>query len=222
MRRSQKLSILNQFKHNHLEKDLSFPIHHKHKCEHPLQSSHQLDNIDTLDIQKLISNAYDQALRLVKYSKILVKLNEHQINCLNDLSSYIFDMLNKNSRMINYSFRTENNTTDEFGLDEENEDNDVINYAPDQLIDEILFDAQSDGVSDDDENILNSTKSDFNGIRIVDNINPAIRKSYFKVKINDNIKYLHKQSACWLQSSQITKLSSDRLSRVMQQTPGHD
>ncbi|CAF4986618.1 unnamed protein product, partial [Rotaria sp. Silwood1] len=218
MRRSQKLSILNQFKHNHLEKDLSFPIHHKHKCEHPLQSSHQLDNIDTLDIQKLISNAYDQALRLVKYSKILVKLNEHQINYLNDLSSYIFNMLNKNSRMINYSFRTENNTTDEFGLDEENEDNDVINYAPDQLIDEILFDAQSDGVSDDDENILNSTKSDFNGIRIVDNINPAIRKSYFKVKINDNIKYLHKQSACWLQSSQITKLSSDRLSRVMQQT----
>ncbi|CAF5110775.1 unnamed protein product, partial [Rotaria sp. Silwood1] len=111
---------------------------------------------------------------------------------------------------------------DEFGLDEENEDNDVINYAPDQLIDEILFDAQSDGVSDGDENILNSTKSDFNGIRIVDNINPAIRKSYFKVKINDNIKYLHKQSACWLQSSQITKLSSDCLSRVMQQTPGHD
>ncbi|CAF5072903.1 unnamed protein product, partial [Rotaria sp. Silwood1] len=187
MRRSQKLSILNQFKHNHLEKDLSFPIHHKHKREHPLQSSHQLDNIDTLDIQKLISNAYDQALRLVKHSKILDKLNEHKINCLNDLSSYIFDMLNKNSRMINYSFRTENNTTDEFGLDEENEDNDVINYAPDQLIDEILFDAQSDGVSDDDENILNSTKSDFNGIRIVDNINPVIRKSYFKVKINDNI-----------------------------------
>ncbi|CAF1333947.1 unnamed protein product [Rotaria sp. Silwood1] len=222
MRRSQKLSILNQFKHNHLEKDLSFPIHHKHKREHPLQSSHQLDNIDTLDIQKLISNAYDQALRLVKHSKILDKLNEHKINCLNDLSSYIFDMLNKNSRMINYSFRTENNTPDEFGLDEENEDNDIINYAPGQLIDEILFDAQSDGVSDDDENILNSTKSDFNEIRIVDNINPAIRKSYFKVKINDNIKYLHKQSACWLQSRQITKLSSDRLSRVMQQTSGHN
>jgi hypothetical protein len=131
-------------------------------------------------------------------------------------------VLNKNSRMINYSFRTENNTTEEFGLDEENDDHNVTNYAPDQLIDVILFDPQNDAISDDDENILNSTKSDFNGIRIVDNINPALRQSYFKVKINGNIKYLHKQSACWLQSNQITKLSSDRLSRVMQQTSDHD
>ncbi|CAF3122562.1 unnamed protein product [Rotaria socialis] len=201
----------------HLAKnDLSFPIHHKRKHESSLPSSHQLDDIDTLDIQKLISNAYDQALRLVKHSKILDKLNEHKINCLNDLSNYIFNVLNKNSRMINYSFRTENNTSEEFGLDEENDDNDVaVNYAPNQLIDEIPFDPQNDGVSGDDGSILNSAKSDFNGIRIVDNINPALRQSYFKVKINNNIKYLHKQSACWLQSNQIMKLSSDRLSRVM-------
>ncbi|CAF4765874.1 unnamed protein product [Rotaria socialis] len=203
-------------KHNQLENDLSFPIHHKRKHESSLPSSHQLDDIDTLDIQKLISNAYDQALRLVKHSKILDKLNEHKINCLNDLSNYIFNVLNKNSRMINYSFRTENNTSEEFGLDEENDDNDVaVNYAPNQLIDEIPFDPQNDDVSGDDGSILNSAKSDFNGIRIVDNINPALRQSYFKVKINNNIKYLHKQSACWLQSNQIMKLSSDRLSRVM-------
>ncbi|CAF3074835.1 unnamed protein product [Rotaria sp. Silwood2] len=124
--------------------------------------------------------------------------------------------------MINYFLRTENDTTEEFGLDEENDDNDVINYTPDQLIDEIPFDPHSHNLSDDDESILNSTKSDFNGIRIVDNINPALRQSYFKVKINNNIKYLHKQSACWLQSNQITKLSSDRLSRVMQQTSDHN
>ncbi len=30
IRRSQKLSILNQFKYNQSEKDLSFPVHHKH------------------------------------------------------------------------------------------------------------------------------------------------------------------------------------------------
>jgi hypothetical protein len=81
--------------------------------------------------------------------------------------------------MINYSFRTENNTTEEFGLDEENDDNDVVNYALDQPIDEGLFDYQNDIVVDDDYDILNSTKSDFNGIRIVDNVNPALRQSYF-------------------------------------------
>ncbi|CAF2152320.1 unnamed protein product, partial [Rotaria magnacalcarata] len=98
----------------------------------------------------------------------------------------------------------------------------VVDYASDQLIDEIPFDPQNENVSDDDESILNSTKSDFNGMRIVDNINPALRQSYFKVKINNNIKYLHKQSACWLQSNQMKKLSSDRLSRVMQQTSDHN
>ncbi|CAF4633583.1 unnamed protein product [Rotaria magnacalcarata] len=200
IRRSQKLSILNQFRYNQLEKDLSFPIHHKHKREHLLPSSHQLDEIDTLDVQQLISIAYDQALHLVKHSKLLDTLNEHKINCLNGLK---------------------NNTSEEFGLDEENDDNDVVNYAPDRLIDEIPFDPQNDNVSDD-ESILNSTKSDFNGIRIVDNINPTLRQSYFKVKINNNIKYLHKQSACWLQSNHIAKLSSDRLSRVMQQTSDHN
>ena len=79
--------------------------------------------------------------------------------------------------MINYSFPTENSTTEEFGLDEENDGNDVVNYAPDQLIDDILFDSQDDTVSDDDENILNSTKSDFNGLRTVDNVNSTLRQS---------------------------------------------
>ncbi|CAF4569429.1 unnamed protein product, partial [Rotaria magnacalcarata] len=53
--------------------------------------------------------------------------------------------------MINYSFRTENNTSAEFGLDEENDDNDVVDYASDQLIDEIPFDPQNENVNDDDE-----------------------------------------------------------------------
>ncbi len=120
--------------------------------------------------------------------------------------------------MSNYSLPTANNIDDEFGLDEENDDNNVENYTQDQSIDETPCSLQDDPVSDDEEDILNSTKSDFNGIRVVDNINPDFRQSYFKVKINENIKYFHKQSACWLLSNNVTKLSSDRLSRVRQQT----
>ena len=197
IRRSQKLSILNQFKYNRLEKGLSFPIQHKHKREHPLPFSHNIEKVDTLNIlQQLILNAYDQALDLVKHSKILATLNENKINCLNDLSKFTFNMLSNNSKMINYSFPKENSTTEEFGLDEENDGNDVVNYAPGQLINEILFDHQDDAVSDDDENILNSTETDFNGLGIVDNINPTLRQSYFKIKINNNTKCVHKQSAC--------------------------
>ncbi|CAF4632630.1 unnamed protein product, partial [Rotaria magnacalcarata] len=53
--------------------------------EHLLPSSHQLDEIDALYIQQLILNAYEQALNLVKHSKLLDALNEHKINCLDDL-----------------------------------------------------------------------------------------------------------------------------------------
>ena len=60
--------------------------------------------------------------------------------------------------MINYSFPTENGTNEEFGLDEKNDGNDVVNYAAGQLIDKILFDSRNDAVSDDDESMLSSTK----------------------------------------------------------------
>lgn len=221
LRRSEKISLLNQFKYDQLEKKLSFPIHHKHKQRDLLASSYELDDIDMLDIMELISSAYDKAIHLLEHSKIVDTLSKHNINCLSDLSSFIFNLLSKNSRMINYSFQTEDSIVEEFGLDEENEDNDVANDVFEQSTDE-LFDYEHDLDFGDGENILNTRKSDFTGIRIVDKINPSLRASYFKVKINGNIKYLHKQSAYWLQSTHIVKLSSDRLSRVMQRTFADD
>jgi len=217
LKRSQKLSILTQLKYNQFENSLSFSVHHKHKRDYSSTTTHQLNGIDSLDIEMLISNAYDQALELAKHSKMFDTLNEYYINNLNDISKCIYEILNKNSRMINYSLPTPNDTVDEFGLDEENDDNDDINSTQNQSMHESLSEWLDDYVSDD-EDIMNSTKSDFEGIRIVDTINPALRQSYFKVKLNGKIKFLHKQSACWLLSNNITKLSSDRLSRVKQQT----
>ncbi|CAF4064808.1 unnamed protein product, partial [Rotaria sordida] len=105
-----KSTSIHELKQQHLPKQKLINIH---------SFNSQPYEIDTLDIQQLISNAYDQALHLVKHSKILDTLNEHKINCIDDLT-------------------------------------------PDDLTDEILFDSQNDAVSDDDENILNSTKSDLN------------------------------------------------------------
>lgn len=78
-------------------------MHHKHKREHSLTSSNQLDDIDALDIEHIISVANHQAIDVVKHSKVYYKLNQHNINNLSDLSKYIFDVLNNNSRMINCS-----------------------------------------------------------------------------------------------------------------------
>ncbi len=121
--------------------------------------------------------------------------------------------------MINYYVPSVSNIDDEYGLDEENDDNTIENYIQDPSIDETQSSLQDDPISEEEEgDILNSTKSDFHGIRIIDNVNQDFRQSYFKIKINENIKFVHKQSACWLLSNNISKLSNDRLSRVRQQT----
>lgn len=216
IRRSQKLSVLNQFKYDRSEHTLSFPTHHKHKHDDSLVTPDQLNEIDTLDVEQIISNSYDQALQIVQHSEMLDTLNQHDLIDLKDLSAFVFDNLNKTSKMFSYSTQMTNDNTEEFDLDEENDDEDLQNDEQSQLNDEDVLDFENDDIFDGD--MLTSTKSDFNGIRILDSINPMLKQSYFKIKLNEKIKYLHKQSACWLLSNNITRLSSDRLSRVMQQT----
>ena len=217
MQRSRKLSILNQIKYNPAEKDLFFPVHHKQKREHSLSSSYKLDDIDSLNVEQLIANTYNEAIDIVKHSKILDELNRCDINSMDNLSKYVFSMMNKTSRMINYSSPAESNIDDEFGLDEDNEDNTEESDEVDRSSNDIPLDTQAISDSDDEEDVINSMKSDFTGIRIADDINPALRQSYFKVKLNERIRYLHKQSACWLLQSDVPKLSCDRSSRVQQQ-----
>ncbi|CAM4923863.1 unnamed protein product [Rotaria socialis] len=101
---------------------------------------------------------------------------------------------------------------------DKNDDDNVLNDEQNQLDDEALLDFENDDDVVDEEDVLTSTKFEFNGIRVFDDIDPNLKQSYFKIKLNDKIKYLHKQSACWLLSNKITKLSSDRLSRCKQQS----
>ena len=125
LRRSQKVSILNGLKHSQLENRLSFPVHHKH--ERSSTSTYPLGEIDTFDIERLISNAYDQAIHIIEYSNIFSTLNQHNLNNLADISAYISNILKKNSKLIDHSSSRATNTIDEFGSDEENDDNDEIN-----------------------------------------------------------------------------------------------
>jgi uncharacterized protein YifN (PemK superfamily) len=53
-------------------------------------------------------------------------------------------------------------------------------------------------------------------MRICDRIHPRLHDSYFKMKSNDQQKFMHKQSACWLLTHKVMQLSKDRLSRVIQ------
>lgn len=81
----------------------------------------------------------------------------------------------------------------------------------------IALSITEDAASDNDENgeSVQSIKTFFSGTHIKDKINPDLVNSYFKVKINDTTKFLHKQLAVWLLTDKNDRLSIDRLSRVM-------
>ncbi|CAF4798006.1 unnamed protein product [Rotaria sp. Silwood1] len=111
--------------------------------------------------------------------------------------------------MFGYSSRTTTDNNEELESDDDGDGEDDPHGE--------LLNFENDDYNDEEE-ILNSTRSIFEEIKIVDNINSMLKNSYFKIKINDKIKYLRKQSACWLLSNKSIGLSSDRLSRIMQQT----
>ena len=67
-------------KYSQSENRLSFPVHHRHKNEHLFTSTSPLVEIDTLDIERLISNAYDQAVRIIEHSRIFSTLKQHDLN----------------------------------------------------------------------------------------------------------------------------------------------
>jgi hypothetical protein len=76
-----------------------------------------------------------------------------------------------------------------------------------------------DDSSEDEDNLPNVSangKSQFHGMIIFDTISPSLSNSYFRVEIDGNQKYIHKQTACWLLTDEKASLSADRLKRVQQ------
>ena len=122
-------------------------------------------------------------------------------------SSNVTTLYDKNSG------HTEVNTDDE----EYDEDDYLINNK--ELISNISMDHQSlsDSFDDDEDDGegINSKRSDFNGMKIVDNINLEQKTCYLKIKINGKVKYIHKQTACWILTDENERLPADRLFRVM-------
>ena len=219
LRRSQKISILNRIKCDQVYDEdnveyLSFPVHHKHKNDAQSQATEDIDDINRLDIEQIISNAYDQALKLTERLEISRLLKENNVFSLNRLSEFVFRLMNSSSKTSDYSKLSTTDTDEELDLEEDSDEN----QTPDELSepeeaenDECLSDEDID-----DENHIRSKKTNFNGMKIYNTVEASKRNSYFKVNIDGTVKFVHKQSACWLLTDNRAQLSSDRLSRVIQ------
>ena len=167
-----------------------------------------------LDIEQVILESYEASIELIDNLGITTLLKKHQIYKLKNLSNFIFNELNSKSRVSDSLTGTINVDDD---MSSESDDSEYENND-DELNDYNNSGGDNeDAASDNDENVesVQTIKTIFFGTRIKDKINPDLANSYFKVKINDTTKFLHKQSAAWLLTDKNDRLSTDRLSRVM-------
>jgi hypothetical protein len=125
-------------------------------------------------------------------------LQENDLFDLSLLTEYVFRQLNSNSKMFNYSAPIINDDDKKFDLEngedkQENDNRKIINAvnANKQLIDGDVADEE-----DKNDNKTAVVRGNLNGIKAFDEIESCRRDSYFKLKINESYKYIHKQSAC--------------------------
>ena len=120
--------------------------------------------------------------------------------------------MNSSSKTIDNSQVSGSQLDEDLDLDDDSDDSEITdNLSEDDEDDECPIDEEGN-----QENSIQSKKTNFNGMKIFNDVEAGKRDSYFKININGSVKYIHKQSACWLLTDNRSHLSSDRLSRVIQ------
>ena len=132
--------------------------------------------------------------------RILNLLKFKHVLGLKLLSKYVFKYLNSNSKMYDYSSQLMNTDDEEFEIDDDSDD----------------FSSSDEDEQDDARNLIDTRKENFVGMKVFNTGQSHMEHSYFKVAINDDTKYMHKETACWLLTEEKSKISNDRLLRVQQ------
>ena len=148
---------------------------------------------------------------------VLDSLRQRGVLEINSLSEFFSRQWNTSSRIHNNSSQALNKDSCTIETDDDDESGEVEDFD-EHSDDEGLnspFNTTSEEEDDDKEHIK-SVKIELSGIKLFDTIKPHLQKSYFEVRVNSETKYLHKQSACWLLTDNHSRLSNDRLSRVIQ------
>ncbi|CAF1114198.1 unnamed protein product [Didymodactylos carnosus] len=209
LRRAQKLSVLNEIKayeqlHPH-ENEILFPVYHKHKKH----SSNLIDDNPRLKItciETIINNAYQQAKKIIVKLKMSALLKQNKALELNDLNLYVRNHLTNTNDHSTLADQYES---------ESDSDNETTTNNERHGDNKTESDCDSENETELNEVLRSKTKT-FPGIRLLETINPTLDDSYFDIKINDEHKFLHKQTACWFLTDKNTRLSSDRLTRVVE------
>ena len=192
MNLTDKLSLYQKIKNDHersIAPLLRFPVHHKNKSDHS-SPAHvpTLTSLPTVaEIEETVARAFEKAsgyLEQVGIMPFLRKVGLADITRLNDRVRVLFD-----GKEI----------LDHFSQDAYDESDDEKFYATQS------DDSATDSESEDEEacSILrkhdepDSLQPTFHAMRVSDTVPPHLLPSYFKVRINESDKFIHKSSACW-------------------------
>lgn len=205
---ANKLSMLQEIKGNVKSNYLRFPRHHKQsKTSSTVSFSSKRTDLSKELIQQTIVKAYDRICTLF-----------HPLNLrgLTPVGSFL--------SLEQTSAKTCNRLAKSKLIDLDDDDNDAScesdSEPTEDMNDGDMDDHANDGLSeeetDDDNNneVQNVNRSNFKGLRVVDTVDDARVQTYFEVNINNERKFMHKQTACWMLQKNKSCLSADRLSRV--------
>ncbi|CAF4907930.1 unnamed protein product, partial [Rotaria sp. Silwood1] len=210
LRRAQRLSLLNDIKFKHLNdrsvNNLVFSVHYKHRHDHQSLATQSQREVDLIDVEQVITKAYHEAIDMLSGLEVLNLLNDKNVLGLKPVSEYVFKQLNSNSKMYDYSSQLSQMDDGEFEIDDDDDDDDDDNDDDNRTAADLNINdgfSSNDDYDDEDEqddtrNLINTTKEEFSEMKVLNTIQSHIEHSYFKVKINDHTKYMHKQTACWL------------------------
>ncbi|CAF5046263.1 unnamed protein product, partial [Rotaria sp. Silwood1] len=210
----EKISILNHVKSteeaDNVEYPLKFRIHHKNRHKERTSSKISLNSSSiTIDnIEKIIIKAYYQAENIMDSLQLLKKLKENNLN-ITKLNLFVFHQLDLKST-VDFCYFNEAELQDSSD-DTNNIQNDIENSETNLEVD--CYDSDEDN---SDDYHFTTSKEAFQGMKIFDKIDPSKQDNYFRIMINNKSKYLHKQTAARLLTTNKNCLSSDRLSRVQQ------
>ena len=238
LKRCEKITIINSLKTPEAQNEkyrLHFPQHHKseknaHGYATPVAGQQSLTYDD---LERIIGDAFASAKNYVELVKMEATLIRKNLYSLSDLSRYVKVRLSKSSSTLVDHIRDDGTVIEDYDSDatndtdddnEENDDEDSIydsageisnNYEDENIDDENkeIEDEPCNLLADDS---INLGQNNFKGCRIYDKVSSKGASSFFRVRIGSSIKYIHKQTACWLLTSEKTRLSADRLMRVQQ------
>ena len=220
----EKISTINSAKTEETLNDVShlkFPHYYTSNRQINDYSNKSLTqlNLTESDIIKIINNAFENAKDFVSLVDMDTFLLKKELFSLSSLSNCIRSILTKSSSKI-VDYTKDNDSSDDD--DDDNESNDLSDESNDLYTSDEQDDQMPIEDYDDVGNILTSNLPDverqrFRGSRIYDVVNPKHADNYFPIRIGTTIKFIHKQTACWLLRNDKNSLSADRLLRVRAQ-----